>query len=58
MEERYISVAEMAEIFSVSTTLIYKLIHEEEIPAIKLGFRNYRISTKTIEAIKERRLFA
>lgn len=57
MDERYISVAEMAEMFSVSTTLVYKLIREGILPAVRIGEKNYRISPEAVQGIKERSLF-
>jgi len=57
MNERYISVAEVAEMFSVSTTLVYKLIREGILPAVRIGDKNYRISPEAIKGIKEKGLF-
>lgn len=56
MIERYMSVTEVAELFNVSNTLIYKLIKSEVLPAVKIGEKNYRISPEVIAGIKERGL--
>lgn len=58
MSDRYISVLEFAEMFNVSTTLVYRLIREGEIRAVKIGDRNYRISPEAVSGIKERSLFS
>lgn len=52
MTDKYISVSEFANKFNVSTTLVYKLIREGHVPAVKIGERNYRISPKTVEGIE------
>jgi excisionase family DNA binding protein len=52
LEENFISVTEFAKHFRVSTTLVYKLIKEHHIPAIQIGKRNFRISSKTVEGIE------
>ena len=52
MDERYISVAELSELFSVSTTLIYRLIRDEVISAVRIGYKNYRISPDTVRNLK------
>ncbi|WP_371922915.1 helix-turn-helix domain-containing protein [Deinococcus sp. HSC-46F16] len=56
MDERYISVAEFAEKFNVSTTLVYRLIKDGVINAVRIGDRNYRISPEAVRTIVERRL--
>jgi len=53
MDGRYMTVAEVAELFSVSTTLLYRLIQDEVIPAIRIGHKNYRISPETVQSIKD-----
>lgn len=53
MEKTYMTVAQMSEIFGVSTTLIYRLIRSGEIPAIKIGHRSYRISSEVVRGIEQ-----
>jgi excisionase family DNA binding protein len=53
-EENFISATEFAKHFRISTTLVYKLIKEHRITAIRIGKRNLRISSKTIEDIENR----
>ena len=52
MNGRYLTVSEVAETFNVSTTLIYRLIRDEIIDAIKIG-ETYRISPQTVENLKD-----
>jgi excisionase family DNA binding protein len=56
-ELTYISVARFADKFNVSTTLVYNLIKQGEIEAIKIGDRNYRISSRTVEGVENSGLF-
>lgn len=58
MDTRYWSVAEMAEYFKVSSTLIYRLIKDGEIKAVRIGKRNYRLPSHVIEAIQDGGLFS
>ena len=53
MNGTYLTVAEFAEVFNVSTTLVYRLIRDEVIPAVRIGDRNYRISPETVQGIKD-----
>ena len=53
MNEKYITVQELASLFSVSDSLIYALIREEVIRAVKIGRKNYRISPETVRNLKD-----
>jgi excisionase family DNA binding protein len=57
MQDTYFTVSEFAKKFKISTTLVYRLIKEGEIPAISLGERNYRISPQTVDGIENSGLF-
>ncbi len=53
MNGTYLTVAEFAEFFNVSTTLVYRLIRDEVIPAVRIGDKNYRIAPETVQGIKD-----
>ena len=53
MNEQYMTVSELAELFNVSSTLIYTLIRDEVIRAVKIGRKNYRISPQIVRELKE-----
>lgn len=57
LHDSYLTVREFALKFKVSTTLVYKLIKSGEIPAVNLGGKNYRISSRTVEGIESTGLF-
>lgn len=43
--------AEVAEILDVTTQTVYRMIRRDEIPAIRVGSRRYRIRAKDIEQL-------
>jgi excisionase family DNA binding protein len=56
-DTEYFSVDEVAEMFNTTIADIKKLIQKEEIPAIEIRRGKYRISSETIENIKDSGLF-
>lgn len=58
MQEPYSTVSDFARKFRVSTTIVYRLIKDGTIPAVKIGEKNYRISPQTIESIEAAGLFS
>lgn len=55
MEEKYISVAELAKLLGISRIAVFKKIKSGKIKAIKIG-RNYAIPKKSFDVILGRSL--
>ena len=51
-EERFLSVKEVAKIFSLSTRTIWRWIDRGELKSIKVG-KSVRISTNEVERLKK-----
>ena len=46
--EKFLTVAEVAEMMRVSKMTVYRLIHSEELPAIQVG-RNFRVRASAVD---------
>jgi excisionase family DNA binding protein len=53
MEKKFYTIKEAAEMLSISTKLIYKLIKQEEFPCMKIGGRILIPSTLLTEYIEK-----
>ncbi|HIW95353.1 MAG TPA: helix-turn-helix domain-containing protein [Candidatus Corynebacterium gallistercoris] len=47
--EKFLTVAEVAEMMRVSKMTVYRLIHAEELPAVQVG-RNFRVRSSAVDA--------